>query len=344
MSDKKILSLGLFVNAAQPNKNIRTVEDRLAEIFLKNKINIISSSISSGRSKRLADNIKTIRKNKSDFDIALVPLFGTWPSFIWQEILTRLLKFYKKKIILTVHGGSIPARMEKDAARFLRALKRAHIVTCPSAFIQQYLLKYNVKTRLIENPVNLTEYIFQQKQKIGPRIIWMRAFDDVYNPSMAIRVAVLLAKKYPEFKMVMAGKGSMENEIKKMAQHFGLNDKIIFPGYINLQQKIDFVKEYDIYICTNKVDNAPVTFIEFMALGVPVISTNSGGIPYIIKDGENGLLTDVDDDEAMALQIQKLISEPLFSKKIIENAHEYSKRYDDRIIVEKWKEIFNELN
>jgi glycosyltransferase involved in cell wall biosynthesis len=285
-----------------------------------------------------------IFKNKDHFDIALIPLFGTWPSFIWQEIMTRVLKLFRKKIILTVHGGSIPARMDKKPARFLKALKRPDIITCPSEFLQQYLMKFNISSMLIRNPVNLAEYTFQSKKFLRPRLIWMRAFEDVYNPSMAIRVAALLAKKYRAFKMVMAGKGILENGIKQMALEYGLADKIIFPGYIDLQQKINLSNEYDIYICTNSTDNAPVTFIEFMALGLPIVSTNAGGIPFIIKDGETGLLADVGDDAAMVQQIERLIEDSILSQKIIRNANEYAKQYDDKIVVEKWKEIFERLN
>ncbi len=265
-------------------------------------------------------------------------------KFYMAGDLNTITKIVQKKIILTVHGGSIPARMDKKPARFLKALKRSDVITCPSEFLHQYLIGFNIPSLLIRNPVNIAEYKFQQKKFLRPRIIWMRAFEDVYNPSMAIRVAALLAKKYRSFKMVMAGKGIMENGIKQMALEYGLTDKIIFPGYISLQQKIAFSNEYDIYICTNSVDNAPVTFIEFMALGLPIVSTNAGGIPFIIKDGETGLLADVDDDAAMVEQIERLIEDSILSQKMIRNACEYAKQYDDRIVVEKWKEIFDRLS
>ena len=119
----------------------------------------------------------------------------------------------------------------------------------------------------------------------------MRAFTETYNPIMAIRVAERLANKFEDFQMVMAGKeGPLFSLMKKIVEEKGFTDKIIFPGYINMQEKIAFADQYGIYINTNRIDNAPVSVIEFMALGLPVVSVNIGGMPYIITHEKNGLL------------------------------------------------------
>ncbi|MGI8952788.1 MAG: glycosyltransferase family 4 protein [Chitinophagaceae bacterium] len=343
--NKKILILGLFIDPANPNKNIRTSSDRLAEMFHRNNISVITSSHKSRRLSRLIDNISAILKHKNDFAIALVPLFGTTPSFLWQKLMVTILKSLHKKIILIVHGGSIPQQMDINPRRFLNALKRADIIVCPSGYFFEYLKKYNLATILIENVINLNKYPFQKKSKITPKLLWMRAFEDVYNPQMAVRVAVQLAKKYPDFKMVMAGADlGMQNQIKQMAKQYSITDKIIFPGYINMKEKLQYAKDCDIYICTNKIDNAPVSLIEFMALGLPVVSVNTGGIPFLIKHGETGLLVEFDDDEAMAKQIENLLQDLRLAQKIICNAYNYSRKYDEPVILEKWKKVLNELN
>jgi len=341
---KFVLQLGLFVHPENEKLNIRTSSDRTAEMFLKYGIDTVTVSYLPNKILRLFDTIHTVINKRNQYDIAVVPLFGTWPSFLWQIIIVRLLKLFEKKVILRILGGSIPERTDKGAQRFIRSMKRADILIAPSAYMSQYFENKGFNILVIENPIDLSQYKFHSKEIIRPRIIWMRAFTEIYNPKMAIRVAKRLANRFDNFQMVMAGKdGPLTTPIKKMAEENGLSDKIIFPGYINMQEKLAFANDYDIYICTNKIDNAPVSLIEFMALGLPVVSVNVGGIPYLIKEEQNGLLVKDDDDEAMFLEICRLIENPSFATSICCNAYKYARQYDEKNVIYKWKMLIKEM-
>jgi len=342
---KAVLILGLFVDASSAKQNIRTAEDRTAAMFRNNNLPVITSSAATGRTKRFIDTISTLISKRKDYDIAIVPLFGTWPSFLWQEIVTRILKVLNKKIVLGIHGGSIPERIDKGAQRFYTSMKRADILFAPSAYFCSMFKDKGFNIQVIENPLDLAVYKFCAKEKIRPRVIWMRAFTDIYNPFMAVRVAKKLAEKYDDFEMVMAGKeGPLYSAAKSMAQEFGLRDKILFPGYINLQQKQAYATSYDVYICTNKIDNTPVSLTEFMQFGLPIVSVNTGGIPYMIADGINGLLVEADDDEAMFGKINMLINNQSLAQSIITNAYNYAQQYNEINVVTKWSKVLNELN
>src|SRR6266542_365140 len=90
MNEKRILILGLFQKSKDEKSSIRTVEDRIAEMFAKENIDTIISSCLSGKMSRLFDTVYTVIVQRNTYDVAIVPLFGTWPSFLWQEIVTRV--------------------------------------------------------------------------------------------------------------------------------------------------------------------------------------------------------------------------------------------------------------
>ena len=343
--DKAILILGMFVDHSAAKSNIRTAEDRLAEMFEKNGMAVIRGSSGSGRLKRFTDTVKLIVGKRAEYDIAVVPLFGTWPAFIWQEIAARLLKRLGKKLVLGVHGGSIPARVEAGAQRFFKAVKRADVAYAPSSYMADLFMGKGYKIAVVENPVDYHEYSFRHKQEIRPRLLWMRAFSDIYNPLMAIRVARRMAEKYPEFKMVMAGKdGPLTNAAKQLAASYQLQNHIHFPGYISMQQKQQLADECDIYICTNKIDNTPVSLTEFMRFGLPVVSVNVGGIPRLIQDGVNGLLVNDDDDDAMFKKIHLLISDGPLAQSIIRNAYSFTDRFDESPVLQKWRKLLQQVS
>ncbi|CAN5732174.1 N/A [soil metagenome] len=342
---KAVLILGVFVDVKSEKQNIRTAEDRIAAMFQRNNIAVITSSSAGSRIKRFVHNVYTIISKRKAYHVAIVPLFGTTPAFILQEMITRLLNVFSKKIVLGIHGGSIQERIDKGANRFYTAMKRADILYAPSDYFSSYFKEKGYKVEVIENPIELSVYKFCPKKIIRPRILWMRAFSDIYNPLMAVRVAKRLAEKYNDFEMVMAGKeGPLSNAVKSMSKEMGLSNKISFPGYINMQQKQTFAETYDIYICTNKIDNTPVSLTEFMQLGLPVVSVNIGGIPYMIKDGINGLLVNDDDDEAMFNKIDLLISNNFLAQSIVTNAYNYVQQYDEVNVIKKWNIVLNKFS
>ena len=343
MLKDKILIIGSFRHPKN-NAHVTTAAEQLAELLQKNGIAVITTTPQYKRGLKIFDTIKTILAQRNKFTIAVLPLYGTPLSFIWQNISSRLLRALRKKIILVVHGGSIPAQLEQDKTKFLKSLQRADLIVAPSCYMKKILSLYNVNALVIENVLDLSAYGYHEKKTINPYIIWMRSFGEVYNPAMAVRVAIALSKKYPDFKMVMAGSDQgLLPEIKEMIRSNNLQQKILLPGYITLHEKNKIAASYDIYISTNKIDNAPVSLIEFMAMGIPVVSVNCGGVPYLISDGENGLLVNTDDDTAMVNKIEILINDAATGKRISSNAFKYTRHYDEPYVLQKWLHAFDDI-
>ena len=92
------------------------------------------------------------------------------------------------------------------------------------------------------------------------------------------------------------------------------------------------------------IDNAPVTFIEMMAMGLPVVSTNVGGIPFLVTDEVNGLLISPNDDEAMAAAIDSIIQNSDKGMHLAKNGHAFSKQFDAEPVMKKWAKVFDELS
>jgi glycosyltransferase involved in cell wall biosynthesis len=340
---KKILLVGLFLTEQNKHRIIRSSSDRLAELFTKNNIPVLTVSTKVDRLPRLSDTVKKMVKYRNEYDIAVIPLFGGL-SLVLEHILTLVLKSLGKKIVLVVRGGAIPEKMKTQAKYYLPVLKRADVIVSPSRFSQSCFKSYGFDCTLIENVVNLDNYTFNRKPTFRPHLFWMRTFEDVYNPEMAVRLAALLSKKYPDFKMVMAGydHGSL-TLTKDLANELNVSDKIEFKGYIENDAKNKYASDLDFYICTNRIDNAPVSFIEMMALGMPIITVNSGGIPYMVTHNENVLMVNLDDDQAMADCISSVIDQPAIGHRIVENAFQYSKQFGEEPVVKKWMDVFNEL-
>ncbi len=341
---KKILLTGLFLNEANKYKIYRTASDQLAEVLRKNKYQVITTSTQPGRLLRLLDTCYTIITKYSQYNIAIVPFFGGFRSLVLEGIICFLLKLLGKKIVLVVHGGSIPKLMQDKPKQYLVVLRMANILVAPSNFLLQALQQHKLEIELIENVLKLNDYQFHLKQNIKPNLFWMRTFEDVYNPLMAVKVFALLLQQYPHSKMVMAGRDAgMLDATKSLAAELKVLDNITFPGYVTIADKNHIANDFDIYICTNNIDNAPVSLIEMMALGVVVVSTNAGGIPYLVTDKYNALIVNIDDEKAMVDAINLLINNPIFANQLIMNGLQSTKPYDEVPVLKKWQNLFARL-
>jgi glycosyltransferase involved in cell wall biosynthesis len=171
----------------------------------------------------------------------------------------------------------------------------------------------------------------------------MRAFEPTYNPLMAIRVFALV-KKYPTATLTMAGKDlGLLQETKRLAEELKIHDAIVYPGYVFTEDKTKLAQKTDVYLCTNKIDNAPVTFIEMMAMGLPIVSVNVGGIPFIVSHEENGLLVNYDDDAAMFNCIDAVIQNPALGIKIAQNGLTFLNSTMKKWL-SKWEVLFYKLS
>jgi glycosyltransferase involved in cell wall biosynthesis len=344
-SKKHLLIIGIFWNGKK-FKTARQAPDQLAEAFEKTGYNVIRTSFYVNKYLRLADTVATIIGKKSRYELAIVPWFNGRGSFYWQEIASRLLKLLNKKIVLVIHGGSIPAEILAAPHKYSKTLKRADVIVSPSAFVADKLSTLNYKIEVIENVLDLEQYPFQPKTRFGMKLLWMRTIEPLYNPEMALEVVRILKEKGYTPKMYMAGQQkdqALFMRLQQLISEWQLNENIFFTGYADHQKKLTLASDCDIYICTNKVDNAPVSLVEMMSLGLPVVSTNVGGIPYLVRDGVNGLLVNDGDAQAMAERIETIHLDSSLASTLTANGAEFAKAFDTQPVVAKWERLFHRL-
>jgi glycosyltransferase involved in cell wall biosynthesis len=117
------------------------------------------------------------------------------------------------------------------------------------------------------------------------------------------------------------------------------NVEVTFTGKLSKEDWIAVSKDYNIFINTTHFDNTPISVIEAMALGLPVVSTNVGGIPFLLEHNVNALLVSDNDTEGMILQVNRLIEEADLAATIAKNAKETVADFDWEVVKKQWIEL-----
>lgn len=335
-----ILIIGNFFN----NKKGRptTQAEELYKLLLSNSHNVFFTSIYINRLLRFFDIIFKIIFLRKKYTIINIQFYGGLALYI-EDIASFLAVLFSKKIIFTLHGGAIPIKILKHPKWYLRVLKRADIITVPSLFLKESLSSYNLPIQIIENSIPLHDYKYFVKNSFSPKILWMRSFHPIYNPEMAINVISLLTKDFPDIKLFMAGSDlGYFDFIKKRVSDLDLSRNIEFIGYLDLKAKLKYAELCDIYICTNNIDNTPVSLIEMIALGLPIITTNVGGISYFLNKNQ-ALFVSINDHLAMANEIKNIINDHILGKSLVSNSRSILSSFDEVNVYKKWDSLLRSI-
>lgn len=302
---------------------------------------LISTKIN--KTARLIDTISQLIFKSKQYRIIILQGYGFNHKYI--EIITFILsRIFNKPLIYTIHGGSLFEEYKKSHI-YKILFNKIKTITVPSEYFYNLFIKEGVKTEIIYNQINLNDYNYTKRFQIKPSLLWMRTFDITYNPLMAIKAILILKDEFPNIKLYMGGGDQgYFNFIKKYVKTHQLENFVHFIGYLNLDKKIEFSKKCDIYLCTNTYDNTPVSLIEMMAMGMIVISTDVGGIPYLINKNQNGILVKNNDHLEMAAAIRSILNSNEIPVEISKNARKSIEKFDwEKSVKYKWLTLLNNL-
>lgn len=333
---KTLLYIGNKLSSSQTNPTTHTM---LEEGLTGEGYKVISASPLKNKFLRLSHMKLAFFLNYSRVDYVLIDVYST-QNFWYAVLMGRLSNFFGKKYIPILHGGDLKNRFKNSPKATQRLLGNAHYIISPSLYLRTEVENLGFTgVKYIPNPIVLDKYEFKERKDFQPRLLWVRAFDEIYNPMLALKTLQLLLKDYPSAELCMVGpdKDGSLSAAKKYAQKHSL--PVTFTGKLKKKEWIKLSADYDIFINTSDIDNTPVSVIEAMALGLPVVSTNVGGIPYLIEDGKTGLLVAPRDPEAMKAKIIFLLENQEKAKFFAHEGRQKIKEFDWELIKEKWNKV-----
>lgn len=306
---------------------------------------VLTTSTKEPKLLRLLNMLWIIFSKRAQYQVAEVDVFSD-KAFIWAELAVSLLRSLKKPIVLTLHGGDLPIFAKANPKRVKRVLSAAQLVVSPSRYLQDKLNSYRDDITIIPNPVEVQSFPYRHRLSPEANLVWVRAFHEIYNPSIAPEIINDLKTDWPEIRLIMLGPdkgdGSFQRTIK-MAESLGVLDKIDFPGGVSQQAVPGYLSKADIFINTTRHDNTPVSVIEAMACGLCIVSTNVGGVPWLLEDGVDALLVPPDDPIAMAKAVRRILTEPGLSVRLSANAREKAEQFSWSIVIPAWDNLFQDV-
>ena len=331
-----VLLIGNFLSAVS---GIPGPSEELAERLAGGGWTVLTASSRRGRPARFADMLWTAWRARRRYRVAQVEVYSG-PAFFWAEAVCRVLRGAGKPFVLSLHGGNLPAFATRHEGRVRALLEPAAAVTTPSRFLLEAMRPYRSDLRLIPNPLELSTYPFRARERAEPRLVWLRAFHRIYNPALAPQVVARLDGEFPQVRLTMFGPDRRDGSREETER---LGGPVELAGAVPKSRVAASLHQGDIFLNTSNVDNAPVSVVEAMACGLCVVSTDVGGMPYLVENGEQALLVPPNDAAAMAGAVRRVLTEPGLAEKLSRAGRAWAEEFDWSRVLPEWQKLLGSL-
>ena len=282
------------------------------------------------RELRRADVVHAFSASYTSFLLAPLP----------AVIVARLLG---KPVILNYHSGEAPDHLRRSRiARFvMRRLVDANVV--PSAFLRDVLFSFDIDADVVSNTIDVRRFAYRSRTPLTARLLCTRNFEPMYNVPCVLRAFARIQARHPDATLTLVGSGSQDAALRAEAAALRLRN-VTFAGRVPPSDIPRYYAEADIYVQAPSIDNMPLSVLEAFASGMPVVSTNVGGVPSILRHRVDGLLVPDNADEEMAEQVLALLGDPVLARGLAGSAHRTLSAFEWPVVREGWLRAYRRVS
>jgi len=357
---KKNLNLGLIGPLPPPYGGMANQANQLYQLLQKEQdVEIYFVQTNKPYPSPLVANIKGIRavvrlisyigdvyKLAGQVDVIHMLANSGWSWQLFSAPVIWIAYLRKTPVIINYRGGEAKTYFKKSIKWVAPSMNKANVIVVPSGYLNQVFSEFNFKTQIIANIINLKRFQPLQNKAINykkPHLIVTRNLEAIYGIAMSIKAVALVKEHWPNVILSIAGSGYQKEELQKLAVDLGMEKNVCFTGKLQPEEIASLYQSADIMLNPTTVDNMPNSVLEAMATGVAIVSTNVGGIPFVVENNKTALLVDTNDEKAMAEKIMLLLNNPEMHKNLVQNGLLEVQQYAWENIKKQWVDLYKLL-
>jgi glycosyltransferase involved in cell wall biosynthesis len=247
-----------------------------------------------------------------------------------------------KKCILNYRSGEAEDHLANWHLTAIPIMRLASKIVTPSGYLVDVFAKFGLCAQAIHNVVELERFQYRERRTLRPKFLVSRLLEPLYNVACVIRAFAVIQKQYPEATLTVAADGWLRPQLEEQARTLQLRNTS-FIGFVPFEKMPAMYDAADIYLTATDIDNMPSSITECMATGVPVVTTNAGGIPYIVTHEETCLMVNRNDHQAMADSAFRLLDDTDLAVNITRRAREASRKFTWEAVRDEWLKLYYQL-
>jgi glycosyltransferase involved in cell wall biosynthesis len=272
--------------------------------------------------------------------LASADVVHVFSASYWSFLLASLpamavASSLNRRIVLHYHSGEAEDHLSKWGPLVHPWLRLADEVVVPSNYLRTVFARHGYHARVIPNVVDVSRFAYRDRIAFRPRLLSVRNLEPAYRVDVVLDAFARFKARAPAATLTVAGYGSQEMRLRRLA-----NAAVRFVGRVEPEDMPALYANADFFVNASVVDNQPVSIIEALSAGLPVISTATGDIGVMLRDGEIGILVPPDDPDALADALDRLWRDPDRARDIARRAREEATRYTWSAVRHQWAEAY----
>jgi len=276
-----------------------------------------------------------------------VDVIHVFSASYWSFLLAPVpailaAKLLRKPAVLHYHSGEAAdhlVRWRRIVTPFLRMVDE---IVVPSSYLQRVFASHGYRARIIPNLIDTSRFPYRERAPLRPHLLSVRNLESHYRVNNTVLAFARLKARFPEATLTIAGFGSQERSLRRLVDSIGVTG-VQFVGSIDPTVLPAVYNAADIFVNSSVVDNQPVSILEAFAAGLPVISTPTGDIPSMLRNGQAGLLIAPEDPAAMADAITRLLEDQGLALQMARCARNEVERYTWPRVRELWSTLYTDV-
>ena len=264
-------------------------------------------------------------------------------SFVLAPTPALLIgKLYGKKLLLNYHSGEAEDHLHRWRRSAIPTIRLADTLIVPSAYLVRVFARVGLEAKPIYNLIETDRFRFRERRPLRPVFLGNRNFEKHYGVDRVLRAFALVQKRIPEAELIVAGDGPERSALEQLACELCLKNTQ-FTGRVGHDRVVELYDSADIFLNGSEIDNQPLSILEAFACGLPVVTTDAGGIPDMVTNERTALVVSRGAHEQLAAGALRLIDDPAVAQRMIQQGREECRKYEWEAVRDQWLNAYHAL-
>jgi glycosyltransferase involved in cell wall biosynthesis len=277
-------------------------------------------------------------------DVVHVMANSGWAWHLFAVPAIRIAGLRRALVVVNYRGGLAREFLSSHAASVKRAVSIAGALAVPSRFLQEIFAAHGMPSVIVPNVVD-TE-VFRpadsplERPSDEPHIVVARNLEALYGNDVAIKALAIVRQRHARARLSIAGSGPELDSLRHLAAGTGLEHAVHFTGRLEVQEMVALYQDADVVLNPSRADNTPNSVLEALACGVPVVSTDVGGMSYLVQHEQTAWLVPPESPERMADGIVRLLADRDLRRNLVRNGLLLAAKCSWPAVREKWLALY----